>query len=457
MRTPADWAALDLAHLWHPFTQFDEWEKAPMLVIDRAEGAYLVDVEGRRYLDGVSSLWCNVHGHRHPRIDAAVRAQLEKVAHTTQLGLANTTAIALAARLAALTAWDPGAGGLAPPQRPPRVGEPLPPPALPRVFYSDSGSTAVEVALKMAFQCQQQRGETQRTRFAALTEAYHGDTIGSVSVGGIPLFHGIYRPMLFDAVRIPSPERAGEDEARLLDEAAALFRAHGETLAALVFEPLVQGAAGMRTHSPAFLRALTTMARESGALLVADEVATGFGRTGTMFAVEQAGVIPDFLCVAKGLTGGYLPLAATLTTEAVFAAFRGPYTEWRTLFHGHTYTGNPLACAAALASLDLFEDDHVLASLPEKIAALRDALATLDHPSVRERRQAGLMAAVVLGDFPVEARVGHRVALACRRHGAILRNLGDAVVILPPLSMTPGDLRAVGQALKAALDDELPR
>ena len=456
MRTPAEWAALDLAHVWHPFTQFDEWEKAPMLVVDRAEGTRLFDVDGRPYLDGVSSLWCNVHGHRHPRIDAAVRAQLDKVAHTTQLGLANTTAIDLAARLTALTHWRAGAGGHAPPQRPPPAEPPSASPALPRVFYSDSGSTAVEVALKMAFQCQQQRGERQRTRFAALTEAYHGDTIGSVSVGGIPLFHGIYKPMLFDAVRIPSPARAGEDEDRLLAEAEALLRAHGRELAALVFEPLVQGAAGMRTHSPAYLRALTTMARDAGALLVADEVATGFGRTGTMFAVEQAGVSPDFLCVAKGLTGGYLPLAATLTTEAVFSAFRGPYTEWRTLFHGHTYTGNPLACAAALASLDVFEEERVLASLPAKIEALRASIARIDHPAVRERRQVGLMAAVVLGDYPAEARVGHRVALACRRHGVILRNLGDAVVFMPPLAMSSDDLGALGRALDAALSDVLP-
>ena len=448
MRTASEWAALDLAHLWHPFTQFDEWEKQPMLVVDRAEGMHLYDVDGNAFLDGVSSLWCNVHGHRHPKLDAAVRAQLDKVAHSTQLGLANTVAIELAARLAGLTAgWgqaDFGAGG-----EPPRNA----PPALPRVFFSDSGSTAVEVALKMAFQCQQQRGATHRTRFAALDQAYHGDTIGSVSVGGMSLFHGIYRPMLFEAVRLPCPERAGEHEERLLAEAARLFREHGDTLAAFVFEPLVQGAAGMRMHSPAFLRALTTMARDAGALLVADEVATGFGRTGTLFAMEQVGVVPDFLCLAKGLTGGYLPLAATLTSEAVFAAFRGPYTEWRTLFHGHTYTGNPLACAAALASLDIFAEEAVLEGLPAKIAALRDALATLDHPCVREARQIGLMAAVVLGDFPVEARIGHRVALACRDHGVILRNLGDAVVFMPPLGMGPPDLARLVAALRAAIDD----
>lgn len=417
MRPTRDWIDADLRHLWHPFTQFDEWAVEPKLVIERAEGVWLVDTDGRRYLDGSSSLWCNLFGHRHPRLDAAIRAQLDRVAHSTLLGLSSTPAITLAEQLCALTGLD-------------------------RVFYSDSGSTAVEVALKMAFQAQQQRGERRRTRFAALTEAYHGDTLGSVSVGGIDLFHGVYRPLLFEAVRVGAPERpAPEVEARLLDEAAATFAEHGPTLAALVFEPLVQGAAGMRMHSPAFLRALTTMARDAGALLIADEVATGFGRTGTMFAVEQAGVRPDFLCVAKGLTGGYLPLAATLTTEAVFDAFRGPYHQWKTLFHGHTYTGNPLACAAALATLEVLATEGVLATLPEREHALAGALTGIRHPAIRETRQRGLLAAIQLGGLPPEARTGHRVALACRDEGLIVRCLSDAVVLVPPLVMTPGQLR----------------
>lgn len=427
-RPTSDWIAADLRHLWHPFTQFDEWRVEPKVVIESAHGVTLVDTDGRSYLDATSSLWCNLFGHRNARIDAAIRAQLDRVAHTTLLGLASTPSIALAERLATLTGFD-------------------------RVFYSDSGSTAVEVALKMAFQAQQQRGETGRTRFAALAEAYHGDTLGSVSVGGIDLFHGVYRPLLFDAVRIPCPDRADATvEAQLLARAEAIFREHGPSLAAFVFEPLVQGAAGMRLHSPAFLRGLTTLAREQGALLVADEVATGFGRTGTMFAIEQAGIRPDFLCVAKGLTGGYLPLAATLTTEAVFDAFRGEYTQWKTLFHGHTYTGNPLACAAALATLDLFAEDAVLAGLPTRIEALRTALARLDHPAIVEIRQFGLMAAVCLGTFPAAARTGHQVSLACRDEGVIVRCLGDAVVLMPPLIMSPADLercvQVVGNAIR---------
>lgn len=427
MRSTSDWIAADLRHLWHPFTQFEEWQDEPKLVVERAEGVHLVDTDGKRYLDGVSSLWCNLFGHRHPRIDAAIRAQLDRVAHTTLLGLASTPSIALAERLAALT-------------------------GLPRVFYSDSGSTSVEVALKMAFQAQQQRGETRRTRFAALHEAYHGDTLGSVSVGGIELFHGVYRPLLFDAVRIPAPERADpEEEARMLEEARRLFTTEGPTLAAFVFEPLVQGAAGLRHHSAEFLRGLCAMARDAGALLVADEVATGFGRTGTMFAVDQAGVRPDFLCLAKGLTGGYLPLAATLTTEAVFDAFRGPYTAWRTLFHGHTYTGNPLACAAALATLDVFEEERVIEGLPAKVRALHDAVAALRHPAIVERRAVGLMAAIRVGPAPTEARLGHRVALACREDGVVLRCLGDAVLVVPPLAMEPDHLRACVAAIGSAL------
>jgi adenosylmethionine-8-amino-7-oxononanoate aminotransferase len=425
MSRPDPWEARDLRHVWHPFTQYEEWSSQPMIVIERGEGVHLVDTEGRRYLDGVSSLWCNVHGHRHPRIDAAIRDQLDRIAHTTLLGLASTPSIQLAERLAALT-------------------------GLPRVFYSDSGSTAVEVALKMAFQAQQQRGQTRRTRFAALAEAYHGDTLGSVSVGGIDLFHSIYRPLLFGAVRIPIPTTPA-DEPACLAQAEALFREHGPELAAFVFEPLVQGAAGILLHSPGYLEALCRMAKDAGALLVADEVATGFGRTGTMFAIEQTSVRPDLLCVAKGLTGGYLPLAATLATEDVFSAFRGPYSEHRTFYHGHTYTGNPLACAAALASLDVLRDERVIEGLPAKIAALHDALSGLDHPAVEGFRQRGLMAGVILGGQPADARTGHRVAMACRDEGVILRTLGDVVVIMPPLAMTPDDLRTVVNALSRAI------
>ena len=430
-----DWLRRDYSALWHPFTQADEWERqGDNLVIERGEGVWLFDTAGRRYIDGTASLWCNALGHRHPRLDAAVRAQLDRIAHTTLLGLTHPGVIEHAERLCALT-------------------------GLQRVFYSDSGSTAVEVALKMAFQAAQQRGERRRTRFAALSGAYHGDTVGSVSLGGIDLFHQVYRPLLFDCLRIPAPERAdGNDEDRCLDVARRCFADHGDEIAALVVEPLVQGAAGLRRHRPEFLRALVDLAHSAGALVVADEVATGFGRTGTLFACEAAGIRPDFLCLAKAMTGGYLPLAATLTTEAVYDAFRGPYEQHRTFFHGHTYTGNPLAIAAANATLDVYRDERIVEGVPGKAAVLGAALGELTHPCISEVRQLGLMAAVVLRradgtTFATADRIGHRVALATRRHGAIVRNLGDSVVVMPPLVIEPAELHALVAAIGSALHD----
>lgn len=439
MPDPNTLAQWDLDHIWHPFTQADEWEAdGPPLIIDKAQGVELVDVHGNRYLDGVSSLWTNVHGHRHPGIDGALREQLTRVAHSTLLGLGGTPSIVLARRLATLLERIPGDS-----------------PPLTRTFYSDAGSTAVEVALKMAFQWQQQAGHTERTRFAALDQAYHGDTIGSVSVGGIDLFHALYRPLLFDAVRIPAPDRADPAlEDRLLSRARQLMATHGPTLAAFIVEPLVQGAAGMRMHSVEYLRALIEMARASGALVIVDEVATGFGRTGTLFAMEQVGVRPDILCLAKGLTGGYLPLAATVATEAIYDGFRGPYTAHKTLFHGHTYTGNALACAAAIASLDAFEADGLLEQLPSRINALSEALSALPAEHVAEIRQRGLMAGVVLRhDHPPEARHAHRVCLRARRHGILLRPLGDVVVLMPALAMTESQIRTLVGALATALQE----
>lgn len=434
MSTRDDVLRWDRDHVWHPFTQAEEWEADPPLVIAAAEGVYLIDLDGRRYLDGVSSLWTNVHGHRHLALDAAVRDQLDRVAHSTLLGLGSVPSATLARRLVELVARLPGEGA-----------------ALERVFYSDSGSTAVEVALKMAFQAQQQRGQSARTRVAALQNAYHGDTLGAVSVGGIELFHGIYRPLLFPALRLPAPERPDPVvEAACLREAERIFAAEGHTLAALVVEPLVQGAAGMLRHSPAFLDALMGLARSAGVLIIADEVATGFGRTGTIFALEQCHHRPDLLCLAKGITGGYLPLAVTMTTASVYEAFRGPYAALRTFFHGHTYTANPLACAAALANLELFADGSLLASLPEKIQALEHALAALPSAWVSERRQTGLMAGALLRD-PPRPRFAHEVCLRARRHGVIVRPLGDLIVFMPPLAMRPDQIAETVQAVGSAL------
>ena len=431
----------DHEHVWHPFTQATEWEEAgEPLIIERAEGCTLIDVHGRQYLDGISSLWTNVHGHTHPGINEALKTQLDAISHSTLLGQAGVPSIVLAKRIADLLGRIPG------------DGEPLT-----RTFYSDSGSTAVEVALKMAFQYHQQTGQTRRHRFAALSEAYHGDTIGSVSVGGIDLFHEIYRPMLFDAVRIPAPDHATpEEEAPCLEAAEALFAAHGGEIAALVVEPLVQGAAGMRMHSVEFLRRIIEMARSAGALVIVDEVAVGFGRLGTMFAMEQVGLRPDIICLAKGITGGYVPLAATVVTGTVYDAFRGPYTDHRTLFHGHTYTGNALACASALASLDVFEDEQVLAALPPKIDALGRALSGLPTMHIAELRQRGMMSAAVLKhDLGGGARVGHQVCMAARRHGVVVRPLGDSIILMPPLAMSCDEIATLGHAVGAAIIDVL--
>lgn len=428
-----DLAALDRAHLWHPFTQHQVWDASPPLIIERAEGCWLIDTDGKRYLDGVSSLWTNVHGHRHPKLDAALRDQLDRIAHTTLLGLSHPPAIRLAARLAALT-------------------------GLPRVFFSDNGSTAVEVALKMAFQYQQQTGAPERIRFASLSDAYHGDTVGAVSVGNIERFHAVYRPLLFNAVALPAPVDA-DDEAACLEAALARIAATGPTLAAFVFEPLVQGAAGMKLHSPEFLRALCDAARAQGALLIADEVATGFGRTGTMFAIEQAGVKPDFLCLAKGLGGGYLPIAATLATAAVFDAFVGPPEAYRQLFHGHTFTGNPLACAVALASLDVFDAEDRLAHVRALELHLQRRLAALaTRPGVGKIRHKGLLVGIELvqpsgAPWPSARMTGHRVALACRPRGAVVRPLGDVLVLNPPLAISHEELDGLCEAVEGAIDE----
>ena len=394
-------------------------------MIEAAEGTELIDSQGRRYLDGVSSLWCNVHGHRHPDIDAAVREQLERVAHSTMLGLSHPGAAALAARLAELA-----------------------PAGLTRVFYSDSGSTAVEVALKMAFQYWQHRGgqHVRKTSFICLEEGYHGDTIGSVSVGGMPLFHGTFGPLLFESHRA----KPGD-----IDDIARMLAVREEEVAAVVLEPLVQGAAGMLTHPPGYLRAVRRLCDRHGALLICDEVATGFGRTGTMFACEQEGVSPDLLCVAKGLTGGYMPLAATLATERIYEAFLGDHADFKTFFHGHTYTGNPLACAAALASLDVFERERTLLRIQPKIRLLSEWLGQVERmPEVEEVRQRGLMVGIDLGEHDSGLRLGHRVALEARRRGVIVRPLGDVIVLMPPLSITKQDLRrlveVVGQSIRAA-------
>jgi adenosylmethionine---8-amino-7-oxononanoate aminotransferase len=416
-------ADLDRRHLWHPFTQQRGWEEEAPVMVERAERCTLYDTDGNAYIDGVSSLWCTVHGHRHPALDAAVRAQLDRVAHSTMLGLSHPGAAELAARLAALA-----------------------PPGLERVFYSDNGSTAVEVAVKMAYQYWRLRGAAERTEFVCLRDAYHGDTIGSVSVGGIDLFHATFQGLLFRAHHAEPGDAA--DMRRLLEENAG-------HVAAVVMEPLVQGAAGMIVHPAGYLRAVRELCDEHDVLLICDEVAVGFGRTGTLFACEQEDVAPDLLCVAKGITGGYLPLAATLTTERVYEAFLGEHREAKTFFHGHTYTGNPLACAAALATLDVFENERTLERLGPKIELLGELLErhVAPLPAVAEIRRRGFMTGIELGGFDPAKRTGHKVTLAARRRGAIVRPLGDVVVLMPPLAIGSEELERLVRITAAAIAD----
>jgi adenosylmethionine-8-amino-7-oxononanoate transaminase len=442
--------ALDKKYAWHPFTQMQDWERdADTLVIERGQGSYLIDTEGRRYLDGVSSLWCNTHGHRVPEIDRAVRAQLKKIAHTTYLGLANEPASVLSRELIAVA-----------------------PKGLSRVFYSDSGSEAVEIALKMAYQYWQLNGVKTKRSFLKLQNAYHGDTVGAVSVGGIQLFHDIFGPLLFKTFSAPAPYRYRENflgsedaYAKLCaDRVETVLKKHQTGIAAIILEPLVQGAAGMLTQPKGFLRRVAALAKKYDTLLIVDEVATGFGRTGTMFACEQEGVRPDLMCVAKGLTAGYLPLAATLTTDRIYQAFLGEYHEFKTFFHGHTYTANPLACAAALANLRYFNEKRVLHRAQAQIKLLSQQLERfkkLEH--VGEIRQCGLMVGIELvknkftrESFLAEEQRGARVCREARKHGILIRPLGDVIVLMPPFCFTENDIKklcvGVFQALVSGLE-----
>ena len=438
----------DRRYIWHPFTQMRDYERETPIVIERAKGAYLFDVRGKRYLDGVSSLWVTVHGHRKAALDAAIRRQLNQVAHSTLLGLSNIPAVKLAKALVELS-----------------------PEGLTKVFYSDSGSTAVEIGLKMAFQYWQQHRSgkhKKRTKFICFDNSYHGDTIGSVGVGGIDLFHELYRPMLMDSIRVMSPYcyRCPME----LEEATCgmacvgpLERAleeHADEVAALVIEPLVFAAGGIIVQPEGYLKRVRELCDRFGVLMIADEVAVGMGRTGAMFACEHEGVAPDILAVAKGLTGGYLPLAATLATEEIYGGFLGEYDEFRTMFHGHTYTGNPLGCAAALANLEIFESEKTLKKARAKIEYLRELLAPVaDLPHVGEVRQKGLMIGVELVRsrktrelYDPSEKIGMKVIEEARRRGMIIRPLGNVIVLMPHLTFTKPQLERMVEITRAAIE-----
>lgn len=429
--------------VWHAFTQMAEYRP---FILERAHGCTLVDIHGREYLDGVSSLWCNVHGHRHPKLDAAIREQLDKVAHITSLGASNPTTIRLAKRLVDIT-----------------------PRGLNHVFFSDSGATAVEVALKMAFQYWRQcpTPRPEKTKYVAFDAAYHGDTLGSVSVGGVTRFHEMFRPLLFDVIRLPTPDTyrvppgmdGGEVAAHHLAKLDAVLAERHAEIAAVVIEPLIQAAAGMITHPPGFLRGVRDLTKKYNVLLIADEVAVGMGRTGRMFACEHEDVSPDFLCLAKGLTGGYLPLAATLTTDEVWQAFLGEFAESKTFFHGHTYGGNPLGAAVGLATLDVFEEEQTLHQMQPKIERLRQHLQRIaGHPNVGDVRQRGLMAGIELvrdaktkEPFPWPEKRGLCVCDFALTQGVWLRPLGNVVVIMPPLSISLAELDRICLAVEGGI------
>lgn len=413
-----------------------EWEREAPLIIEKAKGPYLYDTQGKKYLDGTSSIWVNLHGHRHPAIDQAIREQLTKVAHSTLLGAASPPSIALAKKLVEIA-----------------------PKGLTRVFYSDDGSTAVEVALKMAVQYWQQQSppQQQKTEFVCLDAAYHGDTLGSMSVSGVSLFHDRFRPLLFSTISLDAPYcyrcplnlRFPSCNTACLDPLEDILSKRHRHIAGVIIEPMVQAVAGMITQPPGYIARVRALCTKYDVLLIADEVATGFGRTGKMFACDHENVTPDLMCVAKGLTGGYLPLAATLTTETIYEAFLGEYTEFKTFFHGHSYTGNALACAAALANLEIFRKEKTLANVKKKTRLLQKLLNPLaDSPIVGDIRQCGLMAGIEFvknketrEPFPVSERIGHRVAMECRDRGLLLRPIGNTVILVPPLATAEQELR----------------
>jgi len=427
----------DHRHLWHPFTQTSEWREEAPLVIRSGDGCWLTDEGGRRYLDGISSLWCTVHGHAHPALDRAAREQLGRIAHSTFLGQTHAPGALLAEELT-------------------RVA----PPGLRRVFYGEAGAAAVEAALRIALLAQRHAGHPERSRFVALGDAYHGDTAGAVSVGRSEPFHTGLDPILFPALTVPSPHLGEEASLRAL---ADLLDRWGSEVAALIVEPRVQAAAGMLTHSDRWLREAAGLARGHGALLIADEVATGFGRTGDLFASAGAGISPDILCLGKGLSGGYLPLSAVLTTEEIFSRFTAPFSAQRTLYYGHTYTGNPVACAVARASLRLFEEEGTLGSARRLAATLErlleERVAAL--PGVFEIRRRGVMTGIELRDgaapFDPALRVGRAVTLAARRHGVVVRPLGEVVVLNPPLSMSDAEAEVLVDAVAAAITEVIAR
>ncbi|WP_313220596.1 adenosylmethionine--8-amino-7-oxononanoate transaminase [Stutzerimonas nitrititolerans] len=439
------WMQRDLAVLWHPCTQMKDHEQLPLIPIRRGEGVWLEDFDGKRYIDAVSSWWVNVFGHSNPRINQRIKDQLDQLEHVMLAGFSHQPVVELSERLVALT-----------------------PPGLERVFYTDNGSTGIEVALKMSFHYWRNSGQPAKQRFVTLTNSYHGETVAAMSVGDVALFTDTYKPLLLDTFKVPSPDCYLRPEGMSWEEHSRNMFAHMERtlaehhreIAAVIVEPLIQGAGGMRMYHPVYLKLLREACDRYDVHLIHDEIAVGFGRTGTMFACEQAGITPDFLCLSKALTGGYLPMAAVLTTDKLYQAFYDDYSTLRAFLHSHTYTGNPLACAAALATLDIFEQDNVIEA--NKALAARMATATahlVDHPHVAEVRQTGMALAIeMVADkarktpYPWQERRGLKVYQHALQRGALLRPLGSVVYFLPPYTITEEQIDLLAQIATEGID-----
>ncbi|MHB1680801.1 MAG: adenosylmethionine--8-amino-7-oxononanoate transaminase [bacterium] len=426
---------IDKEFVWHPFTQMLDWEKENNIVIEKGEGIYLYDIHGNKYIDGVSSLWVNIHGHNNKELNNAIKEQIDKISHSTLLGLANVPSSVLAEKLIEIA---PG--------------------SLKKVFYSDSGSTSVEIAIKVAFQYFRQKGSKYKNKkkFIAATSAYHGDTIGSVSIGGMELFHSIYKPLLFDTLRITYPYcyrcpfnlKYPNCELYCAKEAEKIIIYYADQAAAVVIEPMIQGASGMITMPAGYMKKIEKVCRDNEVLLIVDEVATGFGRTGKMFACEHEDINPDAMCIAKGITGGYLPMAATLFSQEIYEGFLANFEDNKTFFHGHTYTGNQLAAAAAVKSLELFKKNNIINAIAPKIEYFSKLLKEFNElDNVGEVRTIGLMAGIELVSdkntkepYPQKDNIGHKVILKAREKGVIIRPLGDVIVVLPPLIIEKNEI-----------------
>ncbi len=431
-------------YMWLPFTQMKDYDENP-LVIESGEGVYLRDIYGNEYLDGYSSLWLNVHGHRNEEINQAIKDQLDKIAHSTLLGATNVPSILLAEKLVRLS-----------PER------------LVRVFYSDSGATSVEIAIKMAYQYWQNKGKPEKQKFITLQNAYHGDTVGAISVGKVDIFHRVYKSLMFESLVAPfpdvvhHPDLVDEKEIRdrALEELEGILKENHHEIAGMTVESLIQGAGGMNIMPKGYFKGVEKLCRKYEVLLIVDEVATGFGRTGKMFAVEHEQVQPDIMTVAKGITGGYLPIAATLTTEEIYEAFYDDYTSLKTFFHGHSYTGNQLGCAAALANLEIYERENLIGKVQEKAGIIESLLAPLkEHPHVSSIRQLGMICGIELVQdkaskkpFLWEDRVGYRTTIKMRELGMLTRPIGDTIVFMPPLATTEEELEKMIRIMEEAIE-----